>query len=277
MRRRGSYSANMLKPTVAVVQGGQRQEQSGASIRRTSEPSFRGMNNGGFATNQQPPQASAGHAQNVPSAAAQPQNNMQWQHGLGQQANTRHHSFASSMDLISHTASTSIANRNVTAQPLHDNLFKSSSHHTSHTVAAGDLLTMSRRALDPPPPNQSNFITKKRSATKADATGDSNTGQSNDSMSINGSGSNSTRGQHFMNNSNPQKPIMHAPQHKVLDQMGGAFPNNQATSFLTRPASTNSISSSTLGTMGEKEESYQEHRTIRQCRRSNSFEMMEDG
>eukprot|EP00578_Thalassiosira_sp_NH16_P023380 CAMPEP_0181096406 /NCGR_PEP_ID=MMETSP1071-20121207/11017_1 /TAXON_ID=35127 /ORGANISM="Thalassiosira sp., Strain NH16" /LENGTH=270 /DNA_ID=CAMNT_0023178815 /DNA_START=8 /DNA_END=820 /DNA_ORIENTATION=- len=270
----------MLKPTVAVVQGGQHQhEQSGSSIRRTELPIYRqGMING---TTHQPRQDPAGHVQNSESVAALPQNNMQWQHqqqrpSFGQQTNTRHdyHSFASSMDLISPTTSTSLSHGNATIRPLPNDLFKSSSHHTSHTAAAGDLLTMSRRALDPPPPNPSTPLTKKRSSTDADAIG-RNTGHFN---FTNMNRSHSTGRQQFMYNSNAQQPSANVPQHRSSsEQAGGGLPNPQATSDFSHNGYTNYVSSSTIGTAGDNEDSRHEHRTIRQCRRENSFEMMEDG
>lgn len=244
MRRGCSNPADMPKPNVQQ----QQQQPSVAGNRRTSEPgSFRrGIDNVGFTDSQQWQQASAGQGQNIPFAAAQPLNNMQWQSQhqqqrfLGQPANTRHHSYTASMDLMSHTASTSVAN-----QSTANILFKSSSHRTAHTSVAGDLLTMSRRALNPPPPNQRIVTSKKRN-----------------SMSVH----------HFITNSNPQQPHIHAPQHTQ------GFPNDQRTSFFNGQESKNSTSPSTLGiVMADKKESCQEHRTIRQCRRSNSFEMMEDG
>lgn len=81
-----------------------------------------------------------------------------------------------------------------------------------------------------------------------------------------------------MYNSNPQQPSVNAPQHTPsLEQVGVVVPNPQATSDFSHHGSTNYVSSSTIGTVGDNEDSYHEHRTIRQCRRENSFEMMEDG
>lgn len=250
-------------------------------MRRSSEPNIpRGMINGGFASRQQPPQAPVGQAQNIQAVAPQPQNNMQWRHqqqqAFGQQASTRHHSFAYSMDLISPTTSTSHTNgTSSTLQPVQSHLFRSSSHHTSHTAAAGDLLTMSRRALEPSPPNQ--HYLRKRSSTDANG---SNTSQSN-GMIMNGSNS-QILGQHHASATNPQQQA-HVPQHlQSMEQVGGLFPNTQDKSSFGNQASaafqtTASVSSSTVGTAGDNDESHQHHRTIRRCRRSDSSEMMEDG
>mmetsp|Transcript_23199 Transcript_23199/g.42661 ORF Transcript_23199/g.42661 Transcript_23199/m.42661 type:complete len:264 (-) Transcript_23199:291-1082(-) len=263
MRRTGSHSGDM---------------------RRSSEPNIpRGMINGAFAARQQPPQAPVGQAQNIQAVAPQPQNTMQWRHqqqqAFGQQASTRHRSFAYSMDLISPTTSTSHASANGTStfQPVQSHLFRSSSHHTSHTAAAGDLLTMSRRALEPSPPNQLHPMLRKRSSTEANG---SNTSQSN-GMSMNGNNS-QILGQHHASATNPQQQAL-VPQHlQSMEQVGGLFPNTQDKSFFGNQASaafqaTASVSSSTVGTAGDNDESHQHHRTIRRCRRSDSSEMMEDG
>eukprot|EP00584_Thalassiosira_punctigera_P024927 CAMPEP_0172557352 /NCGR_PEP_ID=MMETSP1067-20121228/72756_1 /TAXON_ID=265564 ORGANISM="Thalassiosira punctigera, Strain Tpunct2005C2" /NCGR_SAMPLE_ID=MMETSP1067 /ASSEMBLY_ACC=CAM_ASM_000444 /LENGTH=274 /DNA_ID=CAMNT_0013346413 /DNA_START=159 /DNA_END=983 /DNA_ORIENTATION=+ len=274
----------MLKPTVAVVQG-QQQESSayvGRDVRRASEPNFNGMVNGVFsALNRQP------QAQNTQPAASQPQNNMQWQHqqqqtGLGQQAGARHLSFASSMDLIS-PASNPHFSGNSTSQPLQSNLFRSSSHHTSHTAAAGDLLTMSRRALAPsqPQPNKSHAIAKKRSATLADA--NSSYISQVSFTSTNTNGVNPQIAGQIRACANPRQQF-HSPQHSFSIEQLGVNPNsnsqddfclnNQASSAFDAAVN---VSSSTVSTFADKDESHQHHRTIRRCRRSDSFEMMEDG
>ena len=164
MRRRGSQTSSMLKPTVSIVQGEMR--QSDQEIQRTSNQ-------------QQPPSSPSPHNASMGYNVTQSpqQHSMQWQRHQQQynqqQANvthqrtnsTRHHSFASSMDLISpsslSTSTTQAAQQHQQTLQNNINLFKSSSHHTSHTAAAGDLLTMSRRALDPPPPQDGNVMNKK--------------------------------------------------------------------------------------------------------------------
>lgn len=206
----------------------------------------------------------------------QPQDNgMQWQRL--QQSSTQQiqpqHSFAASMDLISSTSSNGPRTQSGSHQ-FQSDLFRSSSHHTSHTVAAGDLLTMSRRSLDQPDFDQNNASPKKRSATMADSTGNPN--------QFNFMGrSNSSGGQNHMNASaNPQQHG-NAPQH--VRMVGGLFANAPAGSQqngqgMSGAESATYVSSSTVGTMEDNGESYREHRTIRRCRRSDSFEMemMED-
>mmetsp|Transcript_40385 Transcript_40385/g.84493 ORF Transcript_40385/g.84493 Transcript_40385/m.84493 type:complete len:285 (+) Transcript_40385:1-855(+) len=284
MRRRGSHSANMLKPTVAVVQEQQQQRHSDdGETRRASDPIFPGMVNGRVSPFQRPPQAQ--HAQ--PAAAAPPRNDMrsmQWQpqtqhqSALGQQVSNRH-SFASSMDLMStYTPPSSWIS---TSQPIQSNLFTSSSHHTSHTAAAGDLLTMSRRAFDPPQPkpNQNNIFAKKRSAAESNG---NNTSQIN-FTNTNGNGSNPQLiGQNHTTAAHPRQQV-NAPQHSItFDQIrvpaqniqGGFYLNNNSSSTF---GAAGKVSSSTVDTMADSEDSHQHHRTIRRCRRSDSFEMMEDG
>ena len=143
-------------------------------------------------------------------------------------------------------------------------------------------MTMSRRARYPPQSSQSNAIARKRSATMANGTNGSNTGQL-DVMSMNETNSHIS-GQHQTNSLNSQQHI-HAPQHShLMDQSRGVFPNDaqgkvhfndQAASPTGIPPPTY-VSSSTIGSAGDNDESYQQHRTIRRCRRSDSFDMMED-
>ena len=271
-------------PPESSIQGQRQQQQKQYpdrrydAMRRSSEPNIsvpQSVMNVGFAAGRQPPQAPLGFARSTQHVAPQPQNSIQRQH----------HSFSSSMDLISPASSTTghDARGSSAIQPVQSNLFKSSSHHTSHTAAAGDLLTMSRRALYPPQSSQSNAIARKRSATMANGTNDSsNTGQL-DVMSMNGTNSHIS-GQHQTNSLNSQQHI-HAPQHShLMDQSRGVFPNDaqgkvhfndQAASPTGIPPPTY-VSSSTIGSAGDNDESYQQHRTIRRCRRSDSFDMMED-
>lgn len=303
-RRRESHTASMLKPTVSVVQG-QQQQQHGdhRDTRRSSEPglTLSGVINGvgGFAARQlHHPQVPMGQNNLHPVAPPRP-NFMQWQpqqrQAIGQQASTRHHSFASSMDLITPSNPASQVNGNTSSfQPFqNNNLFKSSSHHTSHTAAAGDLLTMSRRALNPPPANnQNNVMAKKRSATLSPAFNGngSNTSQFQfNVMNTNGSNPNNMGENHTQSQwPQQQQKISNAPQHNgFMDQSGGDFPINSQdeAQIMNDPkwppfeaaAYASNVSSSTVGTVGDNDDSYQQHRTVRRCRRSDSFEMMEGG
>jgi hypothetical protein len=270
MLRRGSHSAKKLRPTVAALQGEKNEQSDISGIRRTNEPSIH--------------QSTNGQGQNVQHVPAQPQHHIHWKHqqdeSSAHQTDTRHYSFASSMDLISSTAA-SVAHANgnsyqpTQSQQLENDLFKSSSHHTSHTAAAGDLLTMSHRALDPTAPNKMIFFTKKRSVTTADTT--DNASQRN--FKNGPARSFSVPAQGLSNLMNPLQQqhqhqlYMHAPQHSnPLEQKGVFFPNQSRSGS----SSVEWASSSIVHDLGGVDESHQEHRTIRRCRRSDSFEMMED-
>ena len=306
----------MLTPTIELRQGQQQQQPvstSQHSLRRVScetiiPPSGSGMINGAFVNRQQSaPQAPAVGQPRAPI--------MQWQHqpqrpqGFGQtpqhhQMATRH-SFASSMDLISPAVAASAPNNTNTSffqkyQPQQNHLFKSSSHHTSHTAAAGDLLTMSRKALHPPPLNHS--LTKKRSSTDVDMT----------AVAV-GSGSSASRHPFpFTNlnrsNSQPSNAMQFKPQHQQVvntqqgnvpqhmmmppmdpqgvQMVGGSFPMSpqqqdyKAPPLFGTTQSVANISMSTIVTTSgdNSDESYSQHRARRICRRSDSFEMdaMED-
>ena len=272
MLRRGSHSAKMLTPTVAALPGEKNEQTNITGVRRANELSIHHN-----ATN--------GQGQNVQHVPAQPQHHIYWKHqqdaSSANQTDIRHYSFASSMDLISSTAaSVAYAHGNsyqpTQSQPLQNDLFKSSSHHTSHTAAAGDLLTMSRRALDPPALKQMDFFTKKRSVTMADAT--DNSSQLNFKKSP--ARSYSVPAQGLSNLLNPLQQqnqyqlYMHAPQHiNPLEPKGVFFPNQSRSGS----SSVEQASSSMVHDLGGVDESHQEHRTIRRCCRSDSFEMMEDG
>jgi len=271
----------MLAPT---LQGEQHEQSDITGVRRTNEPSLhRSMTNGDVGAHQQSTNnASTGQGLNVQYVAAQPQHNIyrkyQQHESSAHQTDNRHYSFASSMDLISSTtASTVNANGNsyqsTQSQPLQNDLFKSSSHHTSHTAAAGDLLTMSRRALDPPAPNQMISFTKKRSAAMADA--NDNASQFNLKECPVRSFSDPTQGlDNVMNTLQQQQQHMHAPQHCNPLEQKGAFFSNQSPLASSSVAWVSSSIAHDLGGIGEL---HQEHRAIRRCRRSDSFEMMEDG
>lgn len=280
MRRRGSQTSIMLT-----------QEEKNNTMPQSDQERRRSMNqdmsNGGglISSNQQwnPPQQAArplSMEQQFQTNAqqqhiVQPQHSIQWQQqqqprqqqqnqpNFSYQQRNRSGSFA--IDLISSTTTSQVApyQNNQTLQNL--NLFKSSSHRTSHTAAAGDLLTMSHRALDPPQQSSSNGLivgTKKRSST-----GSSDFNFANRRTS---SGGNQQQ-QHYINTT---------PQHSSIMQVGvgdAKFPNNDMNQDTTSAMkNTACVSASTMG----GDDAYNndsEHRTIRQCRRSDSFEMMDDG
>jgi hypothetical protein len=292
------HSANitMLKPPPAsFVQDGQHQQHQIASNmagnrRSASSPGSHNCHNQPTthhqhhaSMNHHDQDSSHHHAaaqyQTYTPSQSQPQH-QQYQ-AFAQEANKRH-----SMDLITPRATsfgyTNTNNNGHSSFPsLQNNLFQSSSHHTAHTAVAGDLLSMSRRALDYPPLPTT---TKKRSATMVDGmlcgsdVGDNST---------------STPGRYNNNNQHampqPTTPTPHNPQlnnghHNV--QNGSFIPNLQDTSCFnytqmqstpTTTTTSTSVSSPLVGVMGgNTDESYQNHRTIRRCLRSDSFEMMDD-
>lgn len=230
--------------------------------RPTNEPGLhQSMPRGTVGVSSCPPM---GLDQSVHCVAAQPRHNSQG-------TDIRQYSFASSMDLITSTPTSTTVNvdlhlyQSTQSQHLHRNLFRSSSHHTSHTAGAGDLLTMSRRALDPP---QSDCFQKKRSVATADATDNAS------QLSFIRRSSVPTLGLY-----NPLNPMQQeiqqnipASHHKNPHEQKELFTPNQS-----RSASSSiewASSSTDYEGMGKSD---QGHRTIRRCRRSDSFEMMEDG
>lgn len=251
--RRGSHSSNMLRPSVSIIQS--QHNADGSERRRISLPTpnlLQGMGsyhqNGGISM--AAPQQQAGVHPNV-------------QQLRQQQPQSQVHSVASAMDLISSSSQIGQSNGNRFPPQHQNNLFQSSSHHTSHTAAAGDLLSMSRRALDPPTINQNSLGGKKRSSTMTDDP---------DGNDVNMNGS-----------------TFNGPQHDNLHQSAGAHQVTTATPAETSPFHLNgfsvtgttklynNVSTSTFASQGGMDESYQQHRTIRRCQRSDSFEMMDDG
>jgi hypothetical protein len=190
-----------------------------------------------------------------PFAAARQQHHMQFgadrvQHPFAhlpppqsqQQQPKNHHSYFSSMDLMT----TSSFNR---PQP-HENanasfgMFKSSSHHTSHTAAAGDLLSMSR-TMDTP------VISKEQKKRTASYGGKSY----NDSMAH--SAMQFSVQQHQLNPAAmwplPTSTTNNMP---IQDSAGSSYtPYEQQ--------------------LQNKQESYEYQNNKRRCQRADSFEMMD--
>jgi len=162
------------------------------------------------------------------------------------------------MDLIS-TSSLSGA---LFPPPQEKYLFKSSSHHTSHTAAAGDLLSMSRRAFAPPTNHQTSVGGKKRSSTISEDPGND---VNMDGMSCVGT----------QNNTNTQQNIQTHHVSVTPSDTSTLYSNGFNSTATTKLC--NTVSTSTFASQGVADESYQQHRTIRRCQRSDSFEMMEDG
>ena len=274
MHRRGSHSQKMLEPTVKVVQGEEQQQQE----RRLSEPTPMLMN-GSFAVRQpqqplsqpqqfhqrphhyvQVMQHPVAQRPTVPFGVPQTQQPMQMTgHSFGQPTSMTtaapqpQRLFVSSMDLM--MPSTSFANR-LPANTVDSPLFISSSHHTSHIAAAGDLLSMSRCTVDSQiaGANQSD-ASKKRNSTMTDG----------------GMQQHHQQGNVAQNNMMDQD-MSNPPQHY----------NNNVSAPTGTATSRSSFDSSTTGgnylrTLGGSNEEPLQHRAIRQCRRSDSFEMMDDG
>ena len=246
-QRRGSHSSNMLKPSVTIVQS---QHSADGSERRLSLPhnfmisETRGQNGTGTMAPQQKQQQSGCTPQ--AQYAQQPQQ---------QHSNTHVRSVTSAMDLMS----TSSLSGTFFRPPQQTDLFKSSSHHTSHTAAAGDLLSMSRRAFEPPSVVQKTVSGKKRSSTITD--GDD---VKMDGMNFVGPQTNTQQ------QNNMQTHHVFATPTDTSTFHNNGF-NSTATTKLC-----SIVSTSTFASQGGADESYQQHRTIRRCQRPDSFEMMED-
>ena len=239
----------MLKPSVTIVQS---QHSADGSERRLSLPhdfmvSETSSQNGTSIAPQKKQQQQSGGAPHV-QYALQPQQ---------QHSNTQVRSVTSAMDLMS----TSSLSSTFFPPPQQTDLFKSSSHHTSHTAAAGDLLSMSRRAFEPPLGMQKSVSGKKRSSTITEDPG------------------NDVRmdGMNFVGPQSITQQQNNVQTHHVFATPTdtSTFHNNGFNSTATTKLC-NIVSTSTFSSQGGADESYQQHRTIRRCQRPDSFEMMED-
>lgn len=251
-QRRGSHSSNMLKPSVTIVQS---QHSDDGSERRLILPhnfmiGETSRQNGTSMAPQQKQQKQSGYTHQAPHA----------QQSQQQHSNIQVRSVASAMDLMS---TSSLPGTTFFQPPQQTNLFKSSSHHTSHTAAAGDLLSMSRRAFEPPSDLQKSVGGKKRSSTMTENPG-------ND-VNMDGMGcvAPQTNGTQQQNNMQMQHDVFATPTDT------STFHNNGSNSIATTKLC-NIVSTSTFATQGGADDSYQQHRTIRRCQRPDSFEMMED-
>lgn len=247
----------MLKPSVTVVQS---QHNADGSERRISlPPNFMMHGISGQNDTSMAPQQQQQHQQPGNNFVGAPQA----QHVQQQHTTTQVRSVASSMDLSTSSLSGQF-NRTSFLPPQQKHLFQSSSHHTSHTAAAGDLLSMSRRAFEPPSIHQQNSLGgKKRSSTISEDPGhDVNM----NGMSIVGPQQQNNLQQQQQNNIG-----MSATPTDTSSSYNNGFNSNATTKLC------NNVSSSTFASQGDADESYQHHRTIRRrCQRPGSFEMMED-
>jgi len=185
-----------------------------------------------------------------------------------QHTNTQVRSVVSSMDLISASSLPGQFNGTFFPPPQqNNNLFKSSSHHTSHTAAAGDLLSMSRRALEPPSCHQNPLGGKKRSSTISEDPGNdvNMCGMSFVGPQHNNLQQQQQQQQHI--NNGAHHDVSATPTETSLFYNYGF--NSSATTKLC-----NNVSSSTVASQGDAYESYQHHRTIRRCIRHS--EMMDE-
>ncbi|KAL7482676.1 hypothetical protein ACHAW6_008331 [Cyclotella cf. meneghiniana] len=192
-----------------------------------------------------------------------------------QQHPQTHHSVLASMDLMLPSS--------FSAQPSRGNnpssfgkgsLFQSSSHHTSHTAAAGDLLSMSHRPMETSS-NNAKEQTKKRTASYS--------GRSHmEAMMMNSNISPFVMPQQQLNvfSWNAATAVAGSQQLPTPNSTANSVSANG--SMLSSSSTSASASGSWFSQLQEQQdrdsdESYQHHRTIRQCRRSDSYEMMDDG
>lgn len=275
--------SSMLKTPLSFVQGGQQHQIASNMKGIPTSDGYPGNNtsviNGGSeaSQNKQPTQhhrvsgpvdQTANSTHHNVSAQRQNINSLQLQPSRCQQDQSFAQNFSKrhSMDLITTRGASTFGHTCTNNSGLqNNNLFHSSSHHTTHTAAAGDLLSMSRRSLDTAlPDNSSNVITKKRSATMVD-----------DMMSDVGvvcDGSSTNQGRFNTSNNIMQHLETQTPQLNT-QRMSKGFNNN--TPSLTS-TSTNVSSPLIDEADGNDYDSYLNHRTIRQCLRADSFEMMDD-
>ncbi len=248
----------MTEPSVEAVQEGSQQSSFPERM-------------GAFTTSQpQQHRVTAPPDLNVSFAASTTSNIVSRSNTIG-----HYQSFASSMDLMTpHGFAPQPQSQGFSSS--HSHLFKSSSHHTSYSAAAGDLLTMSRRAFDPVQQSDQ----KKRNAE----TTDGNDGQTNVTAychhfgivpqpggnKFNGD-CNSGQNQQNGNFRKLQSMVMNDPKQPPLFNIQ----SHNETTLNAAPVSTDGSTSTTSTTAGGNEDSCQYHRTIRRCRRSDSFEMMD--
>lgn len=251
--RRGSHSSDMLKPSVSIVQSEHNSDFSERRRRTLPYNLFQGSSNG--ISSRTPHQQPGFHP-----VGAYPVQQQQEQ----QQNSTQLRSVTYSMDLMSTTSRTGHFQGNLFPSPQpQQNIFQSSSHHTSHTAAAGDLLSMSRRAFESTSLNQNSFGGKKRSST---FTEDPRNDMNVDGMSFVGPQHNNLQ-QHNHFGANVVKTTTTAETPSIYgDRLYEASPTKLI----------NNLSSSTGAYQGGQYEPYQQQRKIRRCHRPDSFEMMED-
>lgn len=275
----------MLKPPITLVQGDEKHQVASniAGIPRIASCPGPGsqkflINEGSETCHIQPLQQQQ-HQQHVSISldqtlnsnnqhvAAQRQNFQPRRQHQQDRSNAQEVSKIHSMDLIS-LGSTSIGHT------YPNNLFSSSSDRTAHTAAAGDLLSMSYCALDTPlSSNPSNTPNKKRSATMVDGMYGSDVGRG---TSTPGRYKNRSIMNHAVPLTTTHIPHSHTSHHL---QNGAFIPNHEDTSYFNNSTQSQSTltSSPLASTMdGSNDESYSNHRTTRQCLRSDSFEMMMD-
>jgi hypothetical protein len=291
MQRRLSSSAQMA-PTLAVLHDDMQPERPAplTYAELTHVRNISDVNSAQQQLSQRPP----------PYVASQPQQEVSWNHqppqqtSMTQQSHNRQFSFANSMDLMSSTNATSTTTHayGQLYQPLaqssvslQKDLFTSSSHHTSHTVAAGDLLTMSRRALDPSVPTH----VKRRCGTMAEST-EGGANHFNFKKTFRQCHSDPNQVLYPVQQQQQRQQQQYQQQQQQLQQpqqQQMIFPHHGSSleykgEYTEKFSSGNDTPSSAVwavaDALGSGDESHQDdHRTIRRCRRSDSFEMMDDG
>lgn len=252
--RRGSCSADMLESTINELHDGsdkpmhQPINHEAMSMDESVVPAnnVRGRAHQQFAHHPFVATAQQQQHMQLGVASSQQQSFAQIPAASAQQPKLQH-SILSSMDLMVPSSfsrpHTTTENKNATFS-----MFKSSSHHTSHTAAAGDLLSMSR-SIDTTSVRASE---KKRTASYG--------GQSYRDTIMQGANNGSQFGVQQQNNTaTPAMWSLPTPTtNNIVNQVtGGSF-------------------SSASQQLQGNEESYQNQMAKRRCRRADSFEMMDD-
>lgn len=281
--RRGSYSADMLASTINEINDGDGDKQM--ALNGTSAASIPAYNHS-HAPQQPHPFAAIPPQQQSHIPVAQPQAPAPAVFGIPaphnhhplyarslshvppssapQQQAPLHRSALSSMDLSLPSAFSTHSHNSHRVSFDKNSLFMASSHHTSHTAAAGDLLSMSRSTPDTSTSNAKEQ--KKRAASYS--------GQSDMMMqgiNVNQFGAQQQQQPVFSMSVVAPTPGSHQFMHSNQVSAGSLF-----STFSTNASTAGSVYSQPQQQQQEYDGSYQYHINKRTCRRSSSFDMMDD-
>ena len=277
--RRGSYSVDMLPSTMNEINGNQQTAPVAMCINgaNASVPAYNHSH--AHASQPHPFAAAAPQQQQLPQVPAQfgvphqVQQNPAQRQSFGRppanSAQHKQHSVLTSMDLVLPSSFSHQPHANQRVSFDKNSLFKSSSHHTSHTAAAGDLLSMSRTRDTESPSGREQM--KKRTASYGDYS----------HMDMDASMSNQF--------GVPQQQ----QQQRNVFLMGTGTPSAAGAqpfhprSFVSQVSEAsifqNVSSGASVGSVYSHQQqehdgdSYQHHTNKRRCLRSSSFDMMDDG